>query len=677
LPIGSSHSVLEAFATPRLTPRAQEAFALGGSRVSGRGRKTDYGTVILHWLLVGALSVAIVTGLRIAGEVPDRTWINVLDFVLPKAAVWTAHIQAAVMLVAVAIAYAVYVSLASLGRRVRFDRVRLLGLFGRSEARWGSFNVALYWIFYLTLLAELATGGLLYFGYGNSAVASIHWIGMWTILGYVILHVPTQWMLGGAPQLLRILRPSQLIPPPPPLEVADVLALLDEAGNVTAAPRHPVDAEPAPYDDRPIPAPRLQPQAGHRPTGQRPVPSHVHDSERRHRAESTDKRVQARRRGSVVQANPFVVAASVAIVSVTFMMTVDREVVDTLRIHKVGAAEIPTIDGEASDPVWRRVAPIFVLTEQGGNFDGKGETTVSIRAVHDGVWSYFLFIWDDPTRSLKQLPLTKTENGWRLLHNGYDVGDERSYNEDKFSVLLTKNDVILAGDRTFHAGSASVPGAPRTLSGRGLHYTTEEGAFVDVWLWKATSTGPAGYMDDDHFGPAQKPTDAQLESKAPYRGGFAADPGTSGYLDNFAERPPDAYEQAILPRRLPKDFRATMSALGQIDLDPNHGESEGARWFMTDEDSVPYSKGLDDKIPVGTIIPGVILSGTFSGDRADVRCAARWAAGRWALEVARRLETSSRYDTSIGNGTFMRVAAFDHAQIRHTRHVRPIRLELK
>ena len=115
----------------------------------------------------------------------------------------------------------------------------------------------------------------------------------------------------------------------------------------------------------------------------------------------------------------------------------------------------------------------------------------------------------------------------------------------------------------------------------------------------------------------------------------------------------------------------------QIDLDPNHGESEGARWFMTDEDSVPYSKGLDDKIPVGTIIPGVILSGTFSGDRADVRCAARWAAGRWALEVARRLETSSRYDTSIGNGTFMRVAAFDHAQIRHTRHVRPIRLELK
>ena len=62
---------------------------------------------------------------------------------------------------------------------------------------------------------------------------------------------------------------------------------------------------------------------------------------------------------------------------------------------------------------------------------------------------------------------------------------------------------------------------------------------------------------------------------------------------------------------------------------------------------------------------------------ADVRCVGRWAAGRWALEVVRRLEVQSRYDVPIRSGTFMRVAAFDHAQIRHTRHVRPIRLEVK
>ena len=52
-------------------------------------RKTDYGTIILHWLLVAAVGVAFVTGLRIATEAPDHLWINALDAVLPRASVWT------------------------------------------------------------------------------------------------------------------------------------------------------------------------------------------------------------------------------------------------------------------------------------------------------------------------------------------------------------------------------------------------------------------------------------------------------------------------------------------------------------------------------------------------------------------------------------------------------------
>src|SRR5256885_1627033 len=81
-------------------------------------------------------------------------------------------------------------------------------------------------------------------------------------------------------------------------------------------------------------------------------------------------------------------------------------------------------------------------------------------------------------------------------------------------------------------------------------------------------------------------------------------------------------------------------------------------------------------ITEGMIIPGVIIAGNYSGDRADVRCVARWAAGRWALEAVRRLAADSRYDVAIASGTYLRVAAFDHTQIRHTRHVRPLRLEV-
>jgi Ethylbenzene dehydrogenase len=117
--------------------------------------------------------------------------------------------------------------------------------------------------------------------------------------------------------------------------------------------------------------------------------------------------------------------------------------------------------------------------------------------------------------------------------------------------------------------------------------------------------------------------------------------------------------------------------MGDVDIDPNHGENEGSRWFMTEDESIPYSAEADARIPAGTVIPGVIIAGEFSGDRADVRCAARWASGHWALEVARRLDTKSQYDVPIKTGVFMRVAAFDHSQIRHTRHVRPIRIEVE
>jgi hypothetical protein len=117
--------------------------------------------------------------------------------------------------------------------------------------------------------------------------------------------------------------------------------------------------------------------------------------------------------------------------------------------------------------------------------------------------------------------------------------------------------------------------------------------------------------------------------------------------------------------------------MGRIDLDPNHGESEGARWYMTQSESEPYSAELDARIPLGAVIPGVIMGGEFSGERASVRCAAQWQSGRWALEAARRLDSVSRFHVPIATGTFLRIAAFDHAQVRHTRHMRPIRLEVQ
>lgn len=623
-----------------------------------RQRKTDYGTIILHWTFVAAFAVALVTGLRIATETPDRTWINWFDAVLPRDSVWVAHMQAAIVLVAVAIGYVVYMLRSGLGRRVQLDKVRLRGLFGRGQARLSAVIALMYWIFFITMFGLLLSGGLLYFGfYSGYDVAMLHWVGTWVILGFVVLHVLTQYKSGGVSQLLRIFRPAPLPAPPPRLDAVELLGLLAEQ---SARLPDPEDADAPPK----VSSHPLQPGTDMR------------------RAAEPDrappKAGPTRSRNPTLQANAFVVAAAAAITGASLLVATDRLAVDSVHIRRISPADAPTLDGDTSDRAWRDVRPFSLLTGEGGNFDGKGETRIEIRAVHDGTYAYFLFTWEDSTRSLKHLPLVKEADGWHLLHSGFQIGDEHQYNEDKFSVLLTTSDVTLAGGRTFHPGPQPVAGAPATMSGRGLHYTAS--GYADVWQWKATSSA-MGWMDDAHFGPPLNPTPMQAANVVPYKGGFAPDPGTSNHRDNFTVEADTSggprRSRLVAPLRLPKVVAATSDALGDIDLDPNHGESDGARWFMTERDSIPYSTDADARIPIGTVIPGVILGGEFSGDRADVRCAARWASGLWALEVKRRLDTTSQFDVPIRSGVFMRVAAFDHSQIRHTRHVRPIRIEVE
>jgi Ethylbenzene dehydrogenase/Prokaryotic cytochrome b561 len=629
-----------------------------------RRRKTDYGTIILHWLFVPAFGIAFLSGLRIATEAPERTWINLFDTVLPLESVWTAHMQAAVVLVAVALAYAVYLARSGLGRRIRFDKIRLRGLFGRGQARLGALNIVLYWIFFVTMLALIGSGGLLYFGfYAGHDVATLHWYGTWVILAFSGLHVLSHFLIGGLSQLLRIFRPTQLPAPPPRMDAVELLTLLVEQSARLASKSERASELPSE-----APKHAIQPR-WHAGRDRR--------AERNSAMHPASQGSTSKSRRATLQANPFVVATAVAVTGASLIVASDRLAVDHLEIHRISNADAPTLDGDTSDRAWRNVTPFSLMTSQGGNLDGKGETRIDIRAVHDGKWAYFLFTWEDPTRSLKQLPLVKEVHGWHVLHDGYETGDEYDYSEDKFAVLLTTSDGTLAGDRTFHAGPHPIPGAPATMTGRGLHFTAA--GYVEVWQWKATSSGPSCWMENDHFGPPLAPTPLQTSNILPYRGGFAPDPRVANYNDNFVIDA-DATGKGIRmigPRRLPRNVAATAAAMGNIDLDPNHGESDGARWFMTESESAPYSAALDAAIPVGTVIPGVIIAGEYSGDRADVRCAARWASGHWALEVARRLDTHSDHDVPIKTGVFMRVAAFDHSQIRHTRHVRPIRLEVE
>jgi len=376
-------------------------------------------------------------------------------------------------------------------------------------------------------------------------------------------------------------------------------------------------------------------------------------------------------------AGPLLVAMLAGFAGVALIMVWRTALEDTLYIPRIDSGAAPILDGDAPDAAWRLAKPITVLTSFGGNLGGKGNSAVEIRAVHDGKWVYFRFTWEDPTRSLKHLPLVKREDGWHVLHDRYDRADERAFFEDKFAALLTNLPIVIPGDHTYRGGPTPIADKPGPLSQRGLHLTSAPGGAMEVWQWKASSGGLLGWIDKNHFDLPADPTRAQTAGEVPYRGGYVEDlRAASLYGDNFEVQPVGGYDRAVQPKRLPTDWRATYAALGKVDLEPDQGDSEGARWWMTMAESESYSSDLDARIPVGAVIPGSLILAGDLAQRADIKGAARWGAGKWTLEVARRL-VAEYPDVPIGSNTRMWVAVFDHAQTYHTRHIRPVHLQLQ
>jgi cytochrome b561 len=349
---------------------------------------------------------------------------------------------------------------------------------------------------------------------------------------------------------------------------------------------------------------------------------------------------------------------------------------DVLRIPMVTQA--PKLDGVLDDPAWRSVRPVSVRTMQGANLGGTGESLVDVRAVRTADRVYFAFRWEDPTRSLRRLPLEKRQDGWRLV--GADAGsaDVVDFYEDKFAVIFAPRDDIGAGGVT-HLGPHPVPGKPPSLNDRGLHYTTD-GSMIDMWQWKSSRGGVIGFVDDMYMGPPRDPTPDEAARRARYQGGYWPDPGKGIYSYNFPFEGPGGYQGRILPKRLPKDPKAFLAAMGRVDItDPNSSDPEGPVRWMWENESEPYSPEADAALPVGTILPGVILAGGNEGDRGDLTGGAKWADGHWTLEVSRKLDASSKYDQAFepGKPLYMWVTVFDHTQTRHTRHMRPVKVILQ
>lgn len=330
-----------------------------------------------------------------------------------------------------------------------------------------------------------------------------------------------------------------------------------------------------------------------------------------------------------------------------------------LNVTPLPTGEFIDIDGYASESVWQQAERIKVMTSGGANFVN-GATEVSVQAVRGTGSIYFYISWDDASQSLAHLPLEKTEQGWKVLQNGFHHFDERTYYEDKFAIMVSDH-CEPAGAGTAHLGHQPHSDRPANWHGRGYHYTTNNQA-VDLWHWKAVRTNRMRLMDDNFIGEAYE----VLPGSRRYTAGYRTDIKESGsYVMNWKWYKPTF----VVPKRLPKNA-ADIQAYQDI-------FSPQLQWAIPWFEYQPYKEALDN-YPLGTILPSVMYStNRFEGDRANVNAVGRWENGKWHLEISRNLNTHSDQDVEIKDGTCIWVSAFDHSQTAHTRHNYALKLNFR
>ncbi len=340
----------------------------------------------------------------------------------------------------------------------------------------------------------------------------------------------------------------------------------------------------------------------------------------------------------------------------------DRGILPSLQVARASVA--PVLDGEANDPAWATATEAVVHTSRGHGLDD-GQVTVRIKAVHDGRRAWLLFRWPDATRSQKHLPLVKTATGWKVMQTNLAVNDEVHFYEDKFAVMLTRTSVV--GGDTVQLGGQPLSGKPGPVHGMGLH-STSDGSIADVWHWKSVRTGAINQIDDNYFGP---PMEARQGRR--YTGGYTQDPHTGGGFEmNYLSSPSSP---TVRLKYLPKDLAAVQARMKGFDPDPAVGDP--GQFWVARGDVEPYAAEADARIPVGTVMPSVVADRPFEGDRGDVAAHATWKDGWWTLETSRLLDTGSKFDQPIANGIYLWVSVFDHSQVRHTRHVRPLQIKVQ
>ena len=319
-----------------------------------------------------------------------------------------------------------------------------------------------------------------------------------------------------------------------------------------------------------------------------------------------------------------------------------------LVVTAVAATAAPALDGDARDALWKNAPVVKMNAVEGYNFkDGKGKSAATIQAAYDKDNLYLLITYEDPTLSVRRSPYQKQKDGsWVMLKDPDDKGgDNCVYYEDKLALIWNVNNSIVGFDRFgcqigCHGGE---PGKPY-----GNKYTEEAGEIGDIWHMKYVRGGVIGQMDDQYLDHTRFHPETAKEA------GRKSDAKTGG-----------GYADVKLVNGKP-EFMST-------DAKP---ANKGGTYWIREEDKVAFD---DSKFKAGDEVASIAIA-PFTGDRGDIKFAAKWANGKWTMEIARKLVTGSKTDVnfddlkkSYGFG----VAFFDNAQVRHAVVKEPMVLQFK
>ncbi len=310
--------------------------------------------------------------------------------------------------------------------------------------------------------------------------------------------------------------------------------------------------------------------------------------------------------------------------------------------HFLNAEKVAAV-GEGMPAVqaldWSEAKPLKTHLVNGVGFD-KGVSKLELRAKYDETYLYVRAIWTDSTENTDYWPVKRTAEGWEYMQSS--VADEQSMYEDKFAMIFP-----IEEDPLFNKfGCATSCHQSSDTERFPYGYKASKEPF-DVWHWKSSRSGAVGFMDDKYW------HTADMERKDVGRYGDGGQPGP--YTKNITK-------DHTRPLYLPKDDSYVINKGGAL-------LREGA---------VEYTEELAADIPVGTLIPGVVVS-PFTGDRGDVHCISEFNEKGHTLWIRRKLNTGNKDDVVFvpGESVAFAASAFDHAAKRHAYHMTPYRLRLK